>query len=433
MADRDVLERMRDDWNRRAEEDAHYYVAFGARGQDEAAFQATAAEVLRALEPELMRLPPAPTRSRRALEIGCGPGRLLAPMSRHFGEIHGVDVSDRMICLARQRLREIPHAHAHHTTGSDLSLCAAASFDFVYSYAVFQHIPSREVVFNYLEECRRVLKPGGILRCQINGLPPGTEAPDTWQGVRIPAADVAAFTRQRDFQLLAIEGAGTQYMWTTWRKQPEGWRASLRAPAAPPARVRGFGNTWTGEPAVPASGRFASVSLWFERLPHHCDLNSLEVRIDGRPAIPTYIGPPLWDGVTQVNVNLPAGMRTGLLPLEIEWLEAPLCGPAWIRVIPPGPPVPRLEAVSDGVNLSSSRVIGSRLVKVTLEEITAPEQISAWVDGEPAETLGWFEVDPSTSRCEVNFRLPASTGPGAHEFIIRTGRRALPPVAIEVI
>ena len=67
----------------------------------------------------MKRLPPAANpRARRALEIGCGPGRLMRPMSRHFGEIHGVDVSDEMIRLAREKLRGMPHAHAHRTTGA---------------------------------------------------------------------------------------------------------------------------------------------------------------------------------------------------------------------------------------------------------------------------------------------------------------------------
>ena len=87
----------------------------------------------------------------------------MRPISRHFGEVHGVDISDEMIRLARQRLRETPNAHPHHIPNSDLSLFPDGKFDFVYSYAVFQHIPSAEVVFSYLRETVRVLKPGGAL------------------------------------------------------------------------------------------------------------------------------------------------------------------------------------------------------------------------------------------------------------------------------
>src|SRR5690349_288002 len=102
MDDPKVLERMRSDWNERAGEDAYYYVAFGRREQDDEEFFATANDLIKGLELDLKRL-----RSREAaLEIGCGPGRLMRPLSRHFGEIHGVDVSDEMIRLARERLKD---------------------------------------------------------------------------------------------------------------------------------------------------------------------------------------------------------------------------------------------------------------------------------------------------------------------------------------
>src|SRR5689334_15201902 len=150
----ELLQRMRADWNERAAEDANYYVAFGRRDQDDAEFFATAGDVLRLLAGELKRL-----RSRTAaLEIGCGPGRLMRPLSRSFRELHGLDISDEMIRLAGERLRDAPNAFPHHNSGTDLAIFPDEKFDFVYSYAVFQHIPSREVVLQYLREARRVLK-----------------------------------------------------------------------------------------------------------------------------------------------------------------------------------------------------------------------------------------------------------------------------------
>jgi SAM-dependent methyltransferase len=74
------------------------------------------------------------------------------------------------------------------------------SFDFVYSYIVFQHIPNRDVVLNYLSEARRVLKPGGILRCQLRGTPPLDSemegAPTTWTGCHVSGEEVTAFARR---------------------------------------------------------------------------------------------------------------------------------------------------------------------------------------------------------------------------------------------
>src|SRR5665213_53682 len=96
-----VENRMRAEWNERAQEDAHYYVAFGRRDQDDAEFLATAKALAGELVGELKRLPDTPRMQRRALEIGCGPGRLLRPLSQYFGQIYGVDVSDSMIAIAK--------------------------------------------------------------------------------------------------------------------------------------------------------------------------------------------------------------------------------------------------------------------------------------------------------------------------------------------
>src|SRR5258705_10235986 len=128
-----VLKQMRADWNERAKEDPYYYVAFGRRGQDDEEFFATAADVVRALEVELKRLAPGDRRARRALEIGCGPGRLMRPMSWNFGEIHGVDVSDEMIRLAKEKLSNVPNAIPVHNDGSGLGCYEDEFFDFVYS------------------------------------------------------------------------------------------------------------------------------------------------------------------------------------------------------------------------------------------------------------------------------------------------------------
>src|SRR6478736_3886543 len=216
MSDSEVSGRMRanmrNDWNARAREDAGYYVAFGRRDQNDTDFYATATEVINSLESELRRVPPAQRSAWKALEIGCGPGRLMRPMSRHFTEIHGVDVSDEMIALARDRLRDTPNAHPHVTDGAALAEFPDESFDFVYSYAVFQHVPSPEVIAAYMRETHRVLKTGGFARLHFNGSPARNAVLDTWAGACITSSEIREFTQMQDLQLLALEGAGTQYM-----------------------------------------------------------------------------------------------------------------------------------------------------------------------------------------------------------------------------
>ena len=418
---------MRADWNQRAREDAHYYVAFGRREQDDNEFLATAADVIRDLEGELKRLSSEiPTSSRRALEIGCGPGRLMRPMSRHFGEIHGIDVSDEMIAQARQKLRDIPSAHAHHANGIDLAEFPPDHFDFVYSYAVFQHIPSAEVVFSYLRETVRVLKPGGFARLQINGLPKTARAYTTWEGVRIGAVEVHRFTRDQGVRLLSLTGVDTQYMWTTWQKPPV--RETL--PRGKP-RIRHVVNAFSGEQAVPSRGRLACATLQIENLPGASDLNSLDAFVDRVPGVACYMGPPV-NGLSQFNVFLPAGVRTGLVPVRVEWRGERLCPDATIRVIPPGPAVPRLVSVCDAVNLLSTQRIESGILKATIEEVESIGSFAATVDGFPVREVETFRTDPLASLYEVNFRLPNGLNPGGHVLEMRLGARTLTKMGIEV-
>lgn len=430
-----VSDKMREDWNARALEDAHYYVAFGRREQSEDEFLATAAEVLAGIRWEMKRLGRGNTRARRALEIGCGPGRLIKPLSADFGEIHGVDVSDEMVRLARERLRAIPHAHVHATDGASLAKFADSSFDLVYSYAVFQHIPSRDVVLEYLRETQRVLKPGGLARLQLNGLPQTAKVYDTWSGVRFSPRELIDFTRGYDFQVLSLEGASTQYMWTSWIKRPRGWRDHVREKAGrvPTMHIQRITNAHNSEPVAPNRGRFASIAIWVKHLPAEVDMFDLEVMVGGRQARPTYIGPRDESGVQQINAILAESDDTGLIPVELLWFGKLLCDPGVLRVIPAGPQVPRLMSVTDGVNLMSGTRIETESVKVTLEEVARIQDFSAAIDGVQIQDLDPFCTDPLPRRWEVNFRIPPTLARGPHVLELRLGRRYLGPVPIEVV
>lgn len=440
MAGPDISARMRDDWNARAREDAGYYVAFGRRDQDEAGFFATATDVVNGLENELRRVPAAKRREWRALEIGCGPGRLIRPMSRHFAEIHGVDVSDEMIRLGREKLADIPNAQVHATDGARLTQYPEDSFDFIYSYAVFQHVPTREVVIEYMREVQRVLKPGGLARLHFNGLPrplsgDSRESYDTWSGARFSANEILEFTLANNLQVLALEGVSTQYMWSTWQKRPEGWHVQQadRAFAADTVRIRRITNSNSSEPLAPCRGRFASVNLWVENLPPEAGLHELRVTVGDYRATITFIGPADNVGLQQIAVILPELEATGLLPVELLWFDQRIAPPTTLRVIPPGPAVPRVTAVTDGVNLVAEKRIETRSVKLVLEEIARPHEIGAAVGGKPAVDLEFMCIDPRPQRFEVNFKLPEDLEPGEHDLVITLGHRKLAPVLIDVV
>ncbi len=421
-----VEQRMREDWNARADEDAYYYVAFGRREQADGEFDETGIEVVAGLEWELKRVPSTHPRSRRALEIGCGPGRLMRPMAEHFGEIHGVDVADAMIARARERLARIRHAHAHVGTGSDLSQFADASFDYVYSYAVFQHIPSRDVVFNYLAEAVRVLKPNGLVRAQVNGLPPEARVYDTWSGVRITPAEIRDFCRAHELLLLALEGQHTQYMWTTWQKPGTGNEALGQV------RIRRITNADSSEPVAPARGRWASISAWIEGLPPLADLLSLDLQVAGQSANLTYLGRPEPDGLRQLNAILPAGLSTGLNPVQLFWQGKPLAE-SRLRIVPTPPPVPRILDASDGVNLLSGRRIVSHSVKLFLEEFAQPQDLEILINDEPQPEKDVFCTDPMPPRHEVNFRIPADAPAGPLTVRLTYRGRRFAPLLFELV
>jgi SAM-dependent methyltransferase len=409
--------------------DSSYYVAFGRRSQSDAEFLAAATGVINDLESELRRLKAEERGSARALEIGCGSGRLMRPMSRHFLEIHGVDVAGPLMQEARQSLQDLPNARLHEIRGTSLEDFADQSFDFVYSFDFFPHIPSQELVMAFLREIHRVLRPGGLARLQFNGSA-GSQSLDQWTGARFTLQELMDFAQTRDFQVLALDGVSTPSMWTTWRKQPAGWSVSLEEKVAAwgerlPVTIHKITNASSFEPVAPSRGRFAAISIRAGNLPPDAGLGHLRATIGSSLGTITSISAPDRDGWQRIRVDLPELEATGLLPVQLLWLDRPMSPPATLRVIPPGPPIPRV--------ITAPRRIENRIVKLTLEEISRPWEIEIWVGGQPVEDLEKVCSDPRPQRYQVNFRLPEQVGPGLHHLKLSIGHRKLPSVPIEVI
>ncbi len=97
----------------------------------------------------------------RALDFGCGVGRLVIPMSRLCGQVVGVDVSDAMLAEARKNAERADVTNAEFVKGDDALSKVEGKFDFVHSYIVLQHIPvSRgEAITRRLLDR---LEPGGV-------------------------------------------------------------------------------------------------------------------------------------------------------------------------------------------------------------------------------------------------------------------------------
>jgi ubiquinone/menaquinone biosynthesis C-methylase UbiE len=77
----------------------------------------------------------------RALDYGCGVGRLVIPLARRCGEVVGVDISQGMLEEARKNCARFGIDSARMVHIDELDSLPPGSLDLVHSYIVFQHIP----------------------------------------------------------------------------------------------------------------------------------------------------------------------------------------------------------------------------------------------------------------------------------------------------
>lgn len=104
----------------------------------------------------------------RAVDFGCGAGRLTRPLAAQFDEAIGIDVSPSMIDCARRLNAGIDNLRFVENATPTLAMLADASVDFVYSNMTLQHIPAG-LAEGYVDEFLRVLAPGGVASFQFVG------------------------------------------------------------------------------------------------------------------------------------------------------------------------------------------------------------------------------------------------------------------------
>jgi len=103
---------------------------------------------------------------RRALDFGCGVGRLSQALAEHFEQVVGVDIARSMVERAREFNRHDDRVEYRVNTADDLRILESACFDFVYSNITLQHMPP-EPAANYIRDFFRVLRPGGVAIFQV--------------------------------------------------------------------------------------------------------------------------------------------------------------------------------------------------------------------------------------------------------------------------
>ena len=103
-------------------------------------------------------------RGKRVLDVGCGAGTDLVRFAKGGALVSGVDISPSAVALARQNFSQQGlEADLREADGEHLPY-ADGTFDLVFAHGVVQYTPNSRAL---VEECRRVLKPGGDAIFQV--------------------------------------------------------------------------------------------------------------------------------------------------------------------------------------------------------------------------------------------------------------------------
>lgn len=109
----------------------------------------------------------------KALDFGCGVGRLTQPLAKHFEEAIGVDIAPSMIELANKMNKHPDRCRYVLNPRSDLSAFADGLFDLIYSNITLQHMPPA-LMQNYVAEFLRTVAPTGAIVFQLPTQPART-------------------------------------------------------------------------------------------------------------------------------------------------------------------------------------------------------------------------------------------------------------------
>jgi len=98
------------------------------------------------------------------LDLGCGIGRIVRYVAPRVKEYWGLDISENMIKLATEEHRNYDNVRFVVGNGTDLECLNDETFDYVFTFLLFQHILPINTE-SYVNETYRVLKKEGTFFC----------------------------------------------------------------------------------------------------------------------------------------------------------------------------------------------------------------------------------------------------------------------------
>ncbi len=235
------MNEMREFWDARADEDAFYFV------DNRLAYGAADAERFWAAGPELLDRILAELGARidagdALVEIGCGIGRMTRPLAARAASVRALDVSERMLALAREHNPGLANVEWVLGDGRSLAPIADASADGCFSHVVFQHLPDPELTLGYVREIGRVLRAGGWAAFQVSDAPevhrrppplrrlrawlgarrgraPGGQSHPAWRGSAVDLGRLRATAVEAGLAVERLSGERTQFCLVLLRRE----------------------------------------------------------------------------------------------------------------------------------------------------------------------------------------------------------------------
>lgn len=159
------LREMENDWDEFAEKDPYCYIVRNENKKgnkwSKENFYSSGEKLIKNLISSLKKLDAEPKNNKVALDFGCAAGRLSEPLTKYFDKVIGVDISEKMIDLAKDSAEEKNIDNLEYVKSNNLSFIDDDSVDFIISRFVLEHIPP-EHAKKYIKEFTRILAKGGL-------------------------------------------------------------------------------------------------------------------------------------------------------------------------------------------------------------------------------------------------------------------------------
>ena len=198
---------LKEEWNRRAKKDAFRYVSAFRKDWDEESFYRWGEIQTRIVIDRFFESLGVDPSSLKALEIGCGAGRMSRALASRFKFVFAYDVSEEYASIAKEKNSQLKNVVFAVNDGVSFPEIEDETIDFVFSGWTMQHMPTKEIVVKNIEELARILRKNGLYKID----PATTES-------RMKENIISSIARSRIAGIIApLFGADKLLLSPTWR------------------------------------------------------------------------------------------------------------------------------------------------------------------------------------------------------------------------